>query len=104
VENVPKNVAENLYELRRVNKGVVKNDRCVTYSRPRKLDNDRVDDVQKWMRELEEARNSDPDRLYSEVERIIHEMNNRQHFSLNKRDGGELIELTHQPESLLKRY
>jgi hypothetical protein len=70
------------------------------------LDNGRVDDVQKWIRKLNDARNSNPDTLYTEVDRIIREMNDRtgEYSALTDDERQELSELAHHPESLLKKY
>jgi hypothetical protein len=103
-----------MYEVRKAHKRVVNNKRYTTHSNGRRLDNDRVkavhtDDVfciQRWSKKLNEARNSNPDKLYAEVDRIIQEMNNRtsEYSALSTKEREAIISLANQPEALLNKY
>jgi hypothetical protein len=78
------------------------------------LDNDRVksvhlDDVfciQRWIKRLEQARQSDSDTLDREVDRIIREMNDRsnQYSAMSTKEREDVVKLAQQPEYLLNKY
>jgi hypothetical protein len=114
VENMPIELAQTLYNARQAHKRVIDNDKYVRYSRSGKLDNGRVnathtDDfycLKRWIKRIEQARDSDMHKFYTEVDGIMNEMKNRssQYSALSTKERENLTKLAEQPESVLSKY
>lgn len=107
-------MAESIYKLQQAHERVINNDKYVRSAHGQELNNGRVlsvhmDDfytIQKWIKRLEEAKDSKSDELYSEVNLLIHEMRNRsnEYSALDNATREELMKLAKLPESMMSKY
>lgn len=94
---------------------MIDNDRYAEKSRyGQELDNGRIrsvhmDDffcIQRWMKQLEEAKNSDPAKIYSKIDQIMREMKTKtdEYSALSSKEREELKTLAQFPEPILSKY
>lgn len=113
-DNVTVEEAKALYDINKAHKRVVDNKKYEKSGRDGKLDNGRVkavhsDDfycLQRWCKRLEQAKQQGPETLYSEVDTIISEMNNRsnEYSAIKPKQKERLLQLARIDETLLRRY